>query len=144
MFTCHDSIVINSKRENVFRVAETYPCFIRFYRYGEILYQDDETMRVKIGAKIFGIPTSWIGEGKKKKFETIEFIQTQGLFKGLIAIWRFKEAEESTILSINISFGFRVPLIGKSLENFLGEKMVTKTIKGILMEMKRESETNFP
>lgn len=140
MFECHDSITIDRKKELVFKTAETYPLFVRFFRYGEILYQDDEMIKVKIGAKIFGIPTSWIGEGKKKKFEKIEFIQTQGLFKGLIATWSFKEMGESTIFSIHIKFKFNIPLVGKLLENYFGTKMVAKTIQGILREMKREAE----
>ncbi len=144
MFTCGDSILIARKREHVFKTAETYPCFVRFFRYGKILYQDDELMRVKIGAKIFGVPTSWIGEGKKKKFETIIFTQTQGLFKGLIATWTFKEMKESTLISINVDFEFRVPLIGNFLENVLGKTVVAKTVRGILREMKREAETNSP
>lgn len=141
MFTCQDSIIIDKVRGHVYRIAETYPHFVRFYRCGEILHQDDKIIKVKVGAKFFGIPTSWIGEGIKKKFETIEFTQTQGLFKGLVALWTFKEAGETTIVSIKINFNFNIPIIGSFLERLLGEKMVAKTIQGILKELKRESET---
>lgn len=140
MFTCQDSITIDRAREQVFRIAETYPHFVRFYRCGEILHQDDENIRVKVGAKFFGFPTSWIGEGKKKRFETIEFTQTQGLFKGLVALWTFGDAGQSTIVSIKIKFSFDLPIAGSFLESLLGEKMVAKTIGGILKELKREAE----
>jgi ribosome-associated toxin RatA of RatAB toxin-antitoxin module len=141
MFTCQDSITIDRERAHVFHVAETYPHFVRFYRRGEILHQDDETIKVKVGAKFFGVPTSWIGEGIKKRYEAIEFTQTQGLFKGLVALWTFKDSGRSTIVSIKIKFSFDFPIVGRFLEHLLGEKMVAKTIQGILKELKRESES---
>lgn len=140
MFTCQDSITIDRTRGHVFRIAETYPHFVRFYKSGEILHQDDENITVKVGASFFGVPTSWIGEGKKRRFETIEFTQTQGLFKGLVALWTFRDAGQSTTVSIKINFSFDVPIAGRFLEHLLGKKMVAKTIAGILKELKRESE----
>jgi ribosome-associated toxin RatA of RatAB toxin-antitoxin module len=144
MYNSVDSIVINKPREHVFRVAETYPCFISFYRSGEILYQDEKTIKVKISSEILGVPTSWIGDGKKKRFETIDYTQTQGFFKGLKAIWSFQELGESTIVSIDINFKLNLPVIGSFVEHFMGTRKVSKTVKGILSELKREAESKLP
>jgi len=145
MYTCEESIIINKPRQYVFAVAETYPLFVTFYRSREILFQDAQTMTVRIGSEILGMKTSWIGEGRKKRFESIEFTQTQGIFKGLLAVWNFEDrSSDVTSVTIHIRFSLNLPMIGKFLEQFLGNVKVKKTIRGILMELKRESEQTSP
>src|SRR5579862_7374873 len=104
MYTDRISIKIDRPRKHVFQIAETYPRLVSFYKSGEILYQDDKCIKVRVTSNIFGIPTSWEGKGEKKKYESIEYIQTRGLFKGLVAAWHFKDADESTVVSIRVSF----------------------------------------
>jgi hypothetical protein len=62
--------------------------------------------------KLFGfIPVRWIGEGKKIKDRSINYVQTSGLLKGLTADWEFIEinpvlTKVQIILSFNSCFIF--------------------------------------
>lgn len=145
MFDSQETIEIHRPKEHVFKVAESYPLFVRFFKSREILHQDDRTMRVRIGSTILGLPTSWIGEGKKTRFESIEFLQTQGFFKGLVAKWTFMSLSPSASrVSIQFRFQMTVPVIGGWLERTLVTLKVRPTVKGILAELKRTAESTAP
>jgi ribosome-associated toxin RatA of RatAB toxin-antitoxin module len=141
MFHSQDSISIRRPRAQVYRVAENYPTFVKFYRQREILYKDDAFMRVRVGSVVLGLPTSWVGEGEKTPFEKIQFTQVQGLFKGLTATWHFTDAGDDTIVSIHTRFAFPIPVIGGSLATLVGNATVRKTVRIILTELKREVES---
>jgi ribosome-associated toxin RatA of RatAB toxin-antitoxin module len=99
-------------------------------------------MRVRVGSTVLGVPTTWVGEGRKTPFEKIEFTQIQGLFKGLTATWRFTDAKADTVVSIHICFAFPIPVIGGSLAKLIGNLTVRKTVRKILAELKREAEAS--
>ena len=141
MFSSSESVLVNRDRKHVYSVAETYPQFARFFRFGEILKQNDHEMIVKIGSTICGLHTSWVGHGKKIKFESIEFVQTEGLLKGLVAVWKFQDHDKSTEVTISSSFNLKVPLAGEPLEWLLGTFKVRKTVRMILEALKKEAES---
>jgi ribosome-associated toxin RatA of RatAB toxin-antitoxin module len=100
-------------------------------------------MRVRIGSTILGLPTSWIGEGKKTRFDSIEFLQTEGFFKGLLAKWTFVSLSPSaTQVTIHIQLQMTVPLIGALVERILATVKIRPTVKGILAELKRAAESS--
>jgi ribosome-associated toxin RatA of RatAB toxin-antitoxin module len=101
-------------------------------------------MRVRVGSEVLGMPTTWVGEGRKQPFEKIEFTQIQGLFRGLQATWQFTDATADTVVSIHIGFAFSVPVIGGALAKLAGNLTVRKTVRKILAELKREAESSRP
>lgn len=141
MFKSSESLLVHRDRKRVYGVAETYPNFAEFFRERVTLKNNDQEMIVKIGSTLFGIPTSWVGYGKKKQFESIEFIQTEGLLKGLIAVWRFRDHHAGTEVTINSSFSLNIPVLGKPLEWFIGTLKVKKTVRMILKALKKEAES---
>lgn len=143
MFANTQSIIINRNRKYVYTVAETYPKFATFYQIRETISQSDDEMIVKVGSTLFGFPTSWIGQGKKTKFESIEFIQIEGILKGLIACWKFEETGLSTKVTISSKFILSIPLFGKLLEWIIGTFKVKKTVKLILEALKKEAESTI-
>src|SRR3990167_8469696 len=106
MFTGTQSIFINGNKKKVYEVAQTYPSFVRFFLKGSrVLQETDNTMEVEVHAKWFGFyKTKWQGYGKKDPCNLIHFTQTQGLFKGLIALWRFEETSGGTHVTIETTF----------------------------------------
>ena len=140
MFKSSESILIGRDRKHVYRIAESYPLFAVFYQSKEILKQNEKEMVVKIGSKILGFPTSWTGHGKKTQFESIEFVQIEGLLKGLVAAWKFRDLGEFTEVTIDSSFNMDVPVLGRLLEWFMGTFKVKKTMALILKALKAEAE----
>ena len=142
MFASSESVLVNKDRKHVYGVAETYPQFAKFFRLGETLKQNDKEMVVRIGSTICGFPTTWIGHGRKTKFETIEFVQTEGLLKGLVAVWKFEDKGGSTGVTISSRFALNVPVAGGLLEWLIGTFKVKKTVRMILEALKEEAESS--
>jgi ribosome-associated toxin RatA of RatAB toxin-antitoxin module len=141
MFTGAESIVIRRPRAEVYRIAERYPLFATFYRSREILAQSETEQVVKVGSTLWGYPTTWTGRGHKVKNESIEFVQTDGLLKGLVALWKFEEMESSTKVTIAIHFHLAISGIGYGLEWLIGNYKVKPTVRMILLALKEVSET---
>lgn len=92
----------------LFRMAVTYPLFVKAYDVKEILSETPSELRVRMGRTIWGLPFRWEGTGQKKKDDWIHFTQTRGLLKGLTAEWTFREmAAYSTRLQIVTRFTCR-------------------------------------
>lgn len=92
-------------------------------------------------AKWFGFyKTKWQGYGKKDPCNLIHFTQTQGLFKGLIALWRFEETSGGTHVTIETTFS--KPDLTKYGEFLLGRFLVERTTEKILSELKHCVENN--
>lgn len=140
MFSCSESIIVNATRAHVYRVAEEYPLFATFYKAGTILENTERTMVVRITSTLCGIPVSWDGRGKKVPYESIEFLQTQGLLKGLTALWRFRDHNQACCVTIDSRFSLRLPIAGTLVEQLLGRYKVRKTIKLILEALKHRAE----
>jgi ribosome-associated toxin RatA of RatAB toxin-antitoxin module len=140
MFTGSEAAVIQRGRQEVYRLAETYPLFATGFRAGEILAQSPDEIVVKVGSSIWGYPTTWIGRGTKTKDESIAFVQTDGLLKGLQALWKFEDVESFTKVTITFHFTLRIPGIGPLLELLIGELKVKPTVKMILRSLKKASE----
>ncbi len=129
----------NRKINRVYKIAETYPCFVSFFSSdSRIIRSTDEEMQVEVYTKLLGLfPTKWTGLGKKVRHRQITFTQTQGLFKGLTAIWSFQEVPDGTEVSIETSFS--KPKIGILGEWVLGRFLVEKTTRKILQELKNKA-----
>jgi ribosome-associated toxin RatA of RatAB toxin-antitoxin module len=140
VFSCSESILINETREQVYRVAEEYPRFATFYKAGEILENTDRTTVVRITSTLCGIPISWRGHGKKVPQESIEFVQTEGLLKGLSALWTFRDHNQICRVTIESHFSLEIPVVGRLVEQLLGRYKVRKTIRLILTALKHRAE----
>lgn len=141
MFSCSESIIVNARRERVYRAAEDYPRFATFYTAGEILENTEHAMVVRVTSTLCGIPISWKGHGKKVPFESIEFVQTEGLLKGLTALWTFRDQDHMCRVTIDSRFSLKIPAIGKLAEHLIGKYKVQKTITMILEALKRRAES---
>ena len=140
MFVASESAVIQRRRPQVYQVAETYPLFATGFRAGEILSQSPDELVVKVGSSIWGYPTTWIGRGTKMKDQSIAFIQTDGLLKGLQALWKFEDVESFTKVTITFRFTLDIPGIGPLVESLIGKLKVKPTVKMILRSLKKASE----
>lgn len=141
MFKGNQSILICAEKEHVYQIAVTYPRFVSFFSKGsQVLAEDERSMSVLVCTKLLGFfPTRWIGHGMKQPFQSIEFIQEQGVFKGLKAVWTFSETHQGTLVTIATTFSKKLlPPFG---EKVLGTLIVEKTTKKILLELKRAAET---
>jgi len=134
-------MIIRRARPEVYQVAERYPLFATFCRSREILVQNESELVVRVGSTLWGYPTTWIGQGKKVKNETIEFVQTDGFLKGLVALWKFEDTGSSTKVTIAFRFNLAIPGIGHGLEWLIGNYKVKRTARMILLALKEASET---
>lgn len=140
MYIGKQSAKINRDVERVYKVAATYPSFVSFFLKGSrVLFGDDKKLFVEVHSKLFGLRTTWYGEGVKAPFKVIQFIQTKGLFKGLRARWSFisKEPNET---KVTICTSFRKPYLTPLGERLVGNFVVEKITAKILTELKRHSE----
>ncbi len=140
MFVGSESAVIGRQRREVYQVAETYPLFATCFRAREILAQSHDELVVRVGSSIWGYPTTWIGRGTKTKNQSIAFVQTDGLLKGLSALWKFEDVESFTKVTITFRFALQIRGIGPILEMLIGEFKVKPTVKMILRLLKKASE----
>ena len=140
MFEGNQSILIRAAKRHVYQVASTYPKFVRFFLKGsKILYEDEQSLKVQVCTRLLGFfPTKWIGTGIKRPFDCLEFVQEEGLFKGLKAVWSFRENRKVTV--VKISTNFSKPRLGSIGEKILGMLVVEKITKKILTELKRSAE----
>jgi ribosome-associated toxin RatA of RatAB toxin-antitoxin module len=125
----------------VYQVAETYPKFVRFFLpSSQVKRSSDKRTVVDVHAKLLGfLPTRWIGKGKKRNYRYIHFRQTHGLFKGLSAIWKFRNRNEKTLVTIYTTF--KKPKLGYLFELLLGKLIVEQTTAKILRELKSAAES---
>lgn len=139
MITVKEEILINTDLEKVFKVAETYPLFVDFYKDKSLFPQDERKINVEVGLKILGINFKWKAEGLKIKNKKINFIQTQGPLKGLQAAWYFTKLDGKTRVIIENKFKSNY-LLGRLGDIFIANLFVKTTIKKILKELKKKSE----
>ena len=142
MFSGRQSIFIPFDREVVYKTAETYPYFVRFFlKDSRILEQSDEHIKVEVNTKLLGFfPSRWQGAGRKKRYQGIRFTQTKGLFKGLTALWQFSEVSQGTRVSIRTVFS--KPQISRLGEWLLGKFVVEDTTRKILSELRNCLESD--
>lgn len=137
MYQGLSTIIIDRPLEKVYSKACTYPTFVRFFlNKSKIIYSDPKKIEVEVHARLFGFwRTKWQGEGIKSLNKSIDFLQTEGMFKNLKASWMFEPMNVSTKVSIQTTFS--KPLF----ERFLGEKLVERTTQRILQELKTACES---
>ncbi len=144
MVSSKSSISIKNRLKDVYDIATTYPRFVRFFNKKVVLISTESFLSVKVGMKRFGINFEWSGEGLKIPNQTISFVQTQGLLKGLKAVWEFKSVDEyTTSVNIKTDFQVKIPLIGNPVERILSYYLVENTTRNILAELKIASEENM-
>lgn len=139
MLETEKSTIINQNLEKVYAIAETYPEFVSFYKEKKILFQDERILTVKMSASFYGVVLTWKGEGIKTKNKSIEFSQTQGLLKGLKAIWIF-ERLENNLTKVTIKTIINFNSIGKMFEKIIVNLLVSKTTSKILSSLKYVAE----
>lgn len=140
MYIGKQSIGICRNVERVYEVAKTYPRFVSFFLDGsKILSEDEQRLLVEVHSRLFGLRTSWRGEGIKLPYKAIRFTQTKGLFKGLKARWSFV-SKTPTETKVTICTSFRKGPLTPLGERLLGAFVVEKVTTKILAELKRRSE----
>jgi len=140
MYLGKQSVSISRSAERVYDVAKTYPRFVSFFLDGsKILSEDEKKMFVEVHSRLFGLRTSWRGEGVKFPCKAIRFTQTKGLFKGLTARWSFV-SKTSRETRVTICTSFRKAPLTPWGERLLGTFVVEKVTAKILAELKRRSE----
>lgn len=125
------SILINSPIEKVYKTAETYPTFVKFYKIKDIIESTDSKIVVNVGYGIFGFLFCWTGIGEKTKYNSIIYTQTKGLLKGMEAHWSFVPFGEKTKVNINTKIKKSFPLL-----NYFIKKRIKKITDGILFDLK--------
>lgn len=136
MFITEKSILINGGLEKVYAVAATYPKFVSFYKTKEVLFENSEKIAVRISSVFYGTELTWEGEGFKNKNESIDFIQTKGLLKGLRVIWKFENLKNGTVnvaIKTQLSFNF---FLGRMFEEIVGNLLIPNTTAKILSCLK--------
>lgn len=137
------SKTIDAPIEKVFSVAENYPHFVGAFNVKKTLYSDESKVRVQVGTVKFGRQFVWEGEGIKDRNNQIDFTQTNGLFKGLKAIWRFKKLDSNkTAVEIETLFNSDFLLFKGLLENLSKKYLIENTTVQILEHLKIQSELN--
>lgn len=138
MFNGVQTIIIPFERKTVYEAAETYPYFVSFFsKNSKVIEQNDVYVKVEVHTKLLGFfPTKWEGIGKKQRYQSIYYTQTQGLFKGLTAVWNFEDLNNGTRVSIRSTFS-KLGLLDKWL---LGKFVVESTTQRILAELKHYLE----
>ena len=140
MYIGKQGIEIECSRSTVFRVAKSYPTFVRFFLEGSrILAEDNDTLYVEVHSRLLGLKTSWRGEGKKIPEKAIRFTQTKGLFRGLVARWSFIEKSPS-LTKVRICTAFDKGFLTSFGERVLGKHLVERVTAKLLSELKFKSE----
>jgi ribosome-associated toxin RatA of RatAB toxin-antitoxin module len=135
-------ITINRGVRRVYDVAQTYPTFVTFFSKKQVVSADETQLSVRAGMKRYGINFEWAGIGKKIPYESINFVQTEGLIKGLRARWKFQNiTPESTLVEIRTSFQLNLLLFNSSIEKGLSSILVENTTRRILNDLKLACET---
>ena len=140
MYLGKQSILIERAVEDVYRMAEKYPTFVRFFLEGSrILEESESSMKVRVRSRLpGGMQTSWEGTGVKVPHRFLRFQQTQGLLKGLVASWSFVPMDMGTKVTIMTRFTKRwLTPLG---ERLFGKYVVETTTQRILGELKAASE----
>lgn len=132
-------ISINVPLEKVYQTAETYPLFVESFQDKRILSSNEEALRVRITNIFFNVPLTWEGEGKKKKNESISWIQTNGLLKGLRADWIFAPIEDSKT-EVTIKGEFSAEGVTGIFLNFIAPALIAKATNRILKSLKLAAE----
>lgn len=137
-----ESVIIDSKLENVYAIAETYPVFVSFYKVKEIIAENQERMAVRISSSFYGKILSWEGEGTKDKNKSIDFVQTKGLLKGLRAYWIFEDLKNKKV-KVTISAKLdSYSLWGRIFAKIIAVILIKKTTYRILQSLKKAAENN--
>lgn len=141
MYKGKQAVSISASIDKVYDVALSYPTFVSFFdKRSRIIEKTDAKTKVEVRSKLFGFyPTKWEGEGVLTRPTKIAFTQTVGMFQGLTADWVFRKVSENET-EVSIETIFQKDKLGKAIEHFLGEHLVEKTTKKILLEMKRCAE----
>ncbi|HEC68684.1 MAG TPA: hypothetical protein ENI31_00120 [Candidatus Omnitrophica bacterium] len=136
-------ICIGLPLDEVFRIAQTYPKFVKSYERSSVIYQDNSVLKVRVATRILGISVEWEGEGfKDNKKKIICFHQVSGPLKGLFAKWHFRYlADDKTKVIIESDFSIHVFLISIFLDYLIGKIIVKQIIKKILFFLKKECES---
>lgn len=133
-----DSILVQAKLDEAYRLAEEYPLFVDAFEKKEILHRTDKRSHVRITNRFFKLPLTWEGKGYKHRNERIVWLQTQGLLRGLKAEWIFIPQGDATEIVIRGRYK-GVGLWGTILE-LVAPLLLTQGIKQILHSLRLAAE----
>lgn len=132
---------IKASLEKTYRTAENYPLFVESFQDKKIIWSDELSSKVRITNLFFKIPLTWEGEGKKIKNESIHWIQTSGLLKGLRASWIFKPNEKAGT-EIVIKAAFSTKGVRRVFLNIVAPILIGKAVNRILVSLKKACENS--
>lgn len=139
------SIVVKRDIDSVFSVADTYPSFVDFYFNKQILDGDCSSVRkVRMCARFFGnVIFCWEGTRTKCiKNSEIEWVQTEGLLKGLKAVWLFASQSGVTHVTLKCFYNPSVFLFGSLLGYLANVLFIHKTLPRLLSSLRVACEAS--
>jgi len=136
----NEEILINAELEKVYKIAETYPLFVSFYKEKKISSNRNNKIFLSICSSIFGIPFRWEGEGTKGPYNLIEYKQTKGLLKGMSSVWYFTKIDNRTKVKIKNEIKIRLFFFGGLVEWIIGIFIIKHMLKKILFSLKEIAE----
>jgi len=145
MPTVTAEVVVKAPLEKVYALAkdiERFPEFMEDVEQVEILEQTSERQVSRwvgvvkeLGRKIRWTEEDfWDDDGHVCRFRQIE-----GDFTSYEGVWSFEESAGGTLVKLEVTYEYRVPLVGALIQNLLKRK-VQQNCQSMLDALKRKAE----
>jgi uncharacterized membrane protein len=124
------------------RDIEAFPQFMEDVQEVTILEQTaDRQVSHWVGViKEFGRTIAWTEEDFWSEADhSCFFRQTEGDFTSYMGTWRFEEADGGTVARLEVTYEYRVPLVGALIQGLL-QKKVQRNCQAMLDALKRKAE----
>ena len=109
-------VVMDAPLDRIFALAadvERWPRILPHYRYVRRVGDPDGERRFAMGARRGPIPVSWEAiQRPMPERNTIEFVHTGGVTRGMWVAWRFEPLADGTDVSIEHRLELRWPVVG--------------------------------
>ena len=138
-------IVVNAPLDTVYAIAkdiERFPDFMEDVQEVTILEKTPERQVSKwVGAvREFNRTITWTEEDYwDDENHVCTFRQIEGDFTSYEGIWRFAEHPDGTLVELEITYEFNIPLIGPLIKGLL-QKKFQQNCQSMLEALKREAE----
>jgi hypothetical protein len=138
-------VVMHAPLERIFALAadvERWPRILPHYRYVRRLPAPDGERRFAMGARRGPIPVSWEAlQRPLPERDTIEFVHTGGVTKGMWVAWRFEPVAGGTDVSIEHRLELAWPLLGAfAADRVIGPQFVEAIAGRTLRRIRHLSE----
>jgi len=146
MPTVQAEVVINAPLDRVYAIArdiERFPEFMEDVEEVEILEQTPERQvsRWVGGVKEFNRKIVWTEEDFwDDEAHVCTFRQTEGDFTRYEGVWSFEADGEGTRVKLELTYEYKVPLVGALIQGLLRKKM-EQNCRSMLEAIKQKAES---